>query len=752
MPIGALNPADLSHSTATRPASVLNAVNQRRWMSDDLATVIMAQDFNSVMGMVRYAYDFYGIPDVEGDDTLLQKAIAAGAGSLSGNIAMFQALVGGADKVPFFTGASAMSLFTATSFSRSLLAYNDATQWRNALGISAALSANVVAFGNLASAPNTIGYFTGPGTMAVTGFTAFARTFNATATASDARDALGLGTAAVQPTSFFAAATDLALKADLASPVFTGNPTAPTQSASNNSTRIATTAFVATSFAPLASPAFTGSPTAPTTGTANNSTQIATTAYVQANLASYATSASPSFTGTATFTDIMVTKVAGGGITVTLNSDGSQRQILGQTNGNNRWSLKLGDVTADSGNLGSECVLTAYNNAGSLGNVWTIARSDRIVNFTVTPTAPTPPTADDSISLATTAFVKRQNASPTFSGNVTVAGAGGTSFTVSGDSGSFRQIIGQTAGVNRWALRLGDNVAELGGPGGVGSQCVLTAYDNTGAALGTVWVIPRFSRIVDFTLSPTAPTPATADNSFSLATTAYVKANLATYAVLASPALTGIPTAPTPATADNSVAIATTSYVKANLASYATLASPALTGAPTSTTAGATDSSTRIATTAYVQNNLALYALLASPALSGNPTATTQAITNNSTRIATTAFVQAVLSAYSSPYTAVTTVASVAPSMLVGWYGCLIQLSSGAPQSVALPDEATLAVPIGTWIDFVQWGTGQTTFSAGGVAVVNSSAGMLRTIRYGIVRAVKMAVSTWLLSGAGLTT
>ena len=38
----------------------------------------------------------------------------------------------------------------------------------------------------------------------------------------------------------------LALKAPLASPALTGNPTAPTQEAGNNSTRIATTAFVQT--------------------------------------------------------------------------------------------------------------------------------------------------------------------------------------------------------------------------------------------------------------------------------------------------------------------------------------------------------------------------------------------------------------------------------------------------------------------------------------------------------------------------
>ena len=69
-----------------------------------------------------------------------------------------------------------------------------------------------------------------------------------------------------------------------------------------------------------------------------------------------------------------------------------------------------------------------------------------------------------------------------------------------------------------------------------------------------------------FTGDPKAPTPATADNDTSIATTAYVQANLANYATLASPALTGNPTAPTPSTSDNDTSIATTAYVKANLA------------------------------------------------------------------------------------------------------------------------------------------------------------------------------------------
>jgi hypothetical protein len=70
----------------------------------------------------------------------------------------------------------------------------------------------------------------------------------------------------------------------LASPAFTGAPSAPTPAPGDNSTRIATTAFVAsmTGFAPLASPAFTGVPTAPTAAYGTNSIQLATTAFVEA--------------------------------------------------------------------------------------------------------------------------------------------------------------------------------------------------------------------------------------------------------------------------------------------------------------------------------------------------------------------------------------------------------------------------------------------------------------------------------------
>lgn len=62
---------------------------------------------------------------------------------------------------------------------------------------------------------------------------------------------------------------------------FSDTPVHPTPTAGDNSTKSATTAFVATSFAPLASPALTGNPTAPTATVGDNDTSIATTAFVQ---------------------------------------------------------------------------------------------------------------------------------------------------------------------------------------------------------------------------------------------------------------------------------------------------------------------------------------------------------------------------------------------------------------------------------------------------------------------------------------
>lgn len=79
------------------------------------------------------------------------------------------------------------------------------------------------------------------------------------------------------------------------SPTLTGIPKAPTPAAGDNTTQIATTAFVQAIVtalntalalkAPLASPGLTGIPTAPTAAQSTNNTQIATTAFVKSAIA-----------------------------------------------------------------------------------------------------------------------------------------------------------------------------------------------------------------------------------------------------------------------------------------------------------------------------------------------------------------------------------------------------------------------------------------------------------------------------------
>jgi hypothetical protein len=189
-----------------------------------------------------------------------------------------------------------------------------------------------------------------------------------------------------------------------------------------------------------------------------------------------------------------------------------------------------------------------------------------------------------------------------------------------------------------------------------------------------------------FTGTPTAPTPASSDNSTKLATTEFVQAATAGIALQASvdakadknsPTFTGTPSLPTgttgvtQASSDNSTKLATTEFVQAATAGIALQASvdakadknsPTFTGTPslptgtTGVTQASSDNSTRLATTEFVQAATAGIALQASvdakadknsPIFTGTPslptgtTGVTQASSDNSTKLATTAYVDA---------------------------------------------------------------------------------------------------------------
>ena len=186
-------------------------------------------------------------------------------------------------------------------------------------------------------------------------------------------------------------------KAPLASPVFTGNPTAPTPATGDNDTSIATTAFVKVqgygvganyvrkvgdvmtglltlsgaptanlhaatkayvdTRAPLASPVFTGNPSAPTAAVGDNDTTLATTAFV--------------------------TRAVGSGGT------GTFVRIVGDT--------MTGFLTLNAGP-------TANLHAATKAYVDTRAPLASPL-FTGDPRAPTPAAADNDTSIATTAWV-----------------------------------------------------------------------------------------------------------------------------------------------------------------------------------------------------------------------------------------------------------------------------------------------------------------------------------------------------------
>lgn len=461
------------------------------------------------------------------------------------------------------------------------------------------------------------------------------------ASASTARTNLGLGTMAT------ATASDYAL---LASPVFTGNPTAPTPTSGDNDTSIATTAFVQSAIIAGSAHAETlqaevrnntGATLAPFTVVYINGAlgNKATVAKAQANAES--TSA-----GTFAITESSIADNANGNVIsagVLANVDTSSftdgdKLYLSPTVAGGVTTTKpsapnhlvyVGVVTRSHPTLGT--VSVRIQNGYELGEIHDVALASVTNNDLLVYETSTTLWKNKSFSTlglltsATAASTYAPIASPTFTGTVTIpAGA------------VIAQYAKTTSAVFTGKVTFGNPSTTAG-----------SAYIELGSVAGT----PFSTSDSQLWYNSSVNKIGYRDNTTNqlIASESYVSTS---YAPKASPTFTGTVTIP----------------AGASISGFAPLASPSLTGTPLSTTAAVDTNTTQIATTAFVVAQAGAAtplvdgtaavgtslryaradhvhptdtsrAPLDSPSLTGTPLSITAAADTNTTQIATTAYV-----------------------------------------------------------------------------------------------------------------
>jgi hypothetical protein len=390
-----------------------------------------------------------------------------------------------------------------------------------------------------------------------------------------------------------------------------------------------------TSRATLASPAFTGTPTAPTvTPGTDSTTKIATTAFVQSAVAAVSSGVTNVTAGTG------LTGGGSGAVTIAVATNGVTNALAAQMAAN---TLKGNNTGATANAID----LTVAQTMTLLG-----AAPLASPTFTGTPAAPTPATADNTTKIATTAYVQNQGYA------TTVSLPPPSSVTPNMDGTGSAGIA--TAYARGDHIHPSDTSrAPLASPAFTGTPTSTTpaTVDNTTKIATTAYVQAQGYATSGSIPSPSSTTPivdgtGTAGVSANYSRGDHVHPTDTSRAPLASPTFTGTPAAPTPAGTDNSTTLATTAYVKGQgylTGNQTVTLSGDISGSGTTaitttlptvnanvgTFQGITVNGKGLVTGAVNQN----YAPLASPVFTGNPTGPTPAVDDNDTSLATTAYV-----------------------------------------------------------------------------------------------------------------
>lgn len=299
------------------------------------------------------------------------------------------------------------------------------------------------------------------------------------------------------------------------------------------------------------------------------------------------------------------------------------------------------------------------------------------------------------------------------------------------------------------------------------TQVATTAYVDAAVSAGVATV-----DALDDLSDVTAPTPTSGD-LLKWNGTAWV--NAAGYALLASPTFTGTVTIPS----------------GASISGFAPLASPTFSGTPTlptgtiATTQTAADNSTKVATTAFVRGevtalvnsatatldtlgeiaaalgndanlsatlttSIGLKAPLASPTFTGTVTLPSGTVTSTmildgtiaNADISTTAAIDLGKLADVS-----TSAQTASYTLVLADKNKIVEMSVATANTLTVPPNSSVAYAVGSQINILQTGAGQTTVTAGAGVTINAAPGLKMRTQWSYATLVKRATDTWVLVG-----
>jgi hypothetical protein len=179
-----------------------------------------------------------------------------------------------------------------------------------------------------------------------------------------------------------------------------------------------------------------------------------------------------------------------------------------------------------------------------------------------------------------------------------------------------------------------------------------------------------------------------------------------------------------------------------DLSAKAALNSPTFTGTPAAPTAAAGTNTTQLATTAFVTTADNLKANLESPTFTGTPAAPTAAARTNTTQLATTAFVYKAVNEVSFDTKTASYTLAVADA------GKVIEMNVASANDLTIPLNSSVAIPVGSTIDIIQYGEGQTTIVATSGVTIRSKEGNLKlTGQYSGATLYKRGTDEWVVVG-----